>query len=125
MSVWESIRPTAEEKKGFDSMKFAHSTDNKNDIIIVTKGEMLMSEEKMISYSNYPNFTGRNVPISEIAKAIGKSPDIIRYAIKEGIFHFRIAIQSESGSINYCCSNKKVWEETGYFNSELSNCHPP
>ena len=102
-------------------MKFAHSTDNKNDITIITKGEMLMSEEKKIFYSSYPNFTGRNVPIREISKAIGKTPDIIRYAINEGIFHFGVAIQSESGSISYYCSDKRVWEETGYFNSELSN----
>lgn len=44
-------------------MKFAHSTDDKRDIIFEAKGEMLVPEKSTIVYSNIPNFTGRNVPI--------------------------------------------------------------
>lgn len=103
-------------------MKFAHSTSEKRDIIIETKGEMEMPEKSTILYSNLPHFTGRNVPIAEISKAIGKSPDLIRYALREEIFHFGVAIQSEkTGSISYYCPDKKVWEETGYFNGDVEN----
>lgn len=104
-------------------MKFAHSTDDKRDIILETKGEMLIPENNItIQYVNTPSFTGRNVPITEIAAIIGKSPDTVRFAIREGIFRFGFAIQSEkTGSYSYYCPDKRVWEETGYFNSELSN----
>ena len=32
-----------------------------------------------------PNFTGRNVPIKEIAKAIGKDAQYVRVGLQEGI----------------------------------------
>ena len=34
---------------------------------------------------NYPQITGRNVPIAEIAKAIGKDAQYIRIGIQQGI----------------------------------------
>ena len=34
---------------------------------------------------NYPQFTGRNVPIAEITKAIGKDAQYIRIGIQQGI----------------------------------------
>ena len=34
---------------------------------------------------NYPQFTGRNVPIAEIAKAIGKDAQYIRIGIQQRI----------------------------------------
>ena len=91
------------------SMKFAHSTDDKRDIILETKGEMLIPENNItIQYVNTPSFTGRNVLIIEIAAIIGKSPDTVRFAIREGIFRFGFAIQSEkSGSYSYYCPDKK------------------
>ena len=46
-----------------------------------------MAQEKV--YLELPPFTGRNVPIIEIAKAI-----------------------------NYYCPDRKVWEETGYLQPE-------
>ena len=49
-------------------------------------------------------------------------PDLIRYALREEIFHFGVAIQSEkTGAISYYCPDKKVWEETGYFNGDVEN----
>ena len=53
-------------------------------------------------YIDCPKFTGRNVPITEIAKAIGKD---VGYAMK----------LDKSSEYNYYCPDKKVWEETGYF----------
>lgn len=34
---------------------------------------------------NYPKFTGRNVLIAEIAKAIGKDAQYVRIGIQKGI----------------------------------------
>ena len=58
-----------------------------------------------MSYNiDLPHFTGRNVPISEIANATGKDPQ-----------YLRIGLQENSTEYNYFCPDKKVWEELGYF----------
>lgn len=63
-----------------------------------------------------PEFTGRNVPITEIAKATGKNPQYFRYGLQNGIFNFGYAIKStDSSEYNYYCTDRKVWEELGYF----------
>lgn len=65
---------------------------------------------------NYPQFTGRNVPIAEIAKAIGKDAQYIRIGIQQGILKFVIAMKvGDSREYSYYCSDNKVWEETGYI----------
>lgn len=38
-------------------------------------------------YIDLPPFTGRNVPIKEIAQAIGKDPHYIRLAIQQGFLN--------------------------------------
>ena len=66
-----------------------------------------------------PKFTGRNVSITEIAKATGKSQQFIR--IQKRILQFGYALKQEGSSeYNYFCPDKKVWEETGYF-KDMSN----
>lgn len=66
-----------------------------------------------------PNFTGRNVPIGEIAKAIGKDPQYVRVGLQTGILDFGYAMKMENSSeFSYYCPDKKVWEETGYFKSD-------
>jgi len=63
-----------------------------------------------------PSFTGRNVPIKEIAQATGKDPQYIRIGLQKGIFQFGYAFKKEGSSeYNYLCPDKKVWEELGYF----------
>ena len=70
-------------------------------------------------YANHPKFTGRNVPISEIAQATGKNPQFIRIGLQRGILPFGIAMKSEGSSeYSYYCSDKMVWEMTGYFREE-------
>ena len=65
-----------------------------------------------------PAFTGRNVPIKKIAKAIGKDTQYVRVGIQQGVLKFGVAIKMEdSNEYNYYCPDKKVWEETGYFRS--------
>ena len=72
-------------------------------------------EEKRV-YIELPAFTGRNVPISELAKAIGKDAQYIRIGLQMGILKFEYALKRENSSeFNYYCPDKKVWEETGYF----------
>lgn len=71
-------------------------------------------EEKY--FIEVPKFTGRNVPIAEIAKAIGKDAQYIRLGLQKGILKFGTAMKMENSSeYSYYCPDKKVWEETGYF----------
>ena len=71
-------------------------------------------------YVELPPFTGRNVPITEIAKAIGKDAQYVRVGIQKGILKFGVAIKMEnSKEYSYYCPDRKVWEETGYFNDHL------
>lgn len=72
-------------------------------------------EEKRV-YIELPAFTGRNVPIGELAKAIGKDAQYICIGLQMGILKFGYALKKENSSeFNYYCPDKKVWEETGYF----------
>lgn len=65
---------------------------------------------------NQPKFTGRNVPIGELAKVIGKDAQFICIGLQKGILNFGYALKKENSSeFNYYCPDKKVWEETGYF----------
>lgn len=74
----------------------------------------LLNNEKL--YVELPKFTGRNVKISEIAKATGKDPNHIRVGLQQGFLKFGTAFKFEgSTEYNYYCPDKKVWEETGYF----------
>ena len=67
-------------------------------------------------YVELTPFTGRNVPMKEIAQAIGKDPHYIRLGIWQGIFKFGVAMKMEnSNEFSYYCPDRKVWEEPGYF----------
>ena len=71
---------------------------------------------EMIYQVELPPFTGRNVPIAEIAKAIGKDPQYVRVGLQQGILNFGYVLKLEdSKEFNYYCPDRKVWEETGYF----------
>ena len=67
--------------------------------------------------ANVPAFTGRDVPISEIAKATGKSENFLKRGLREGIFDFGYAMKSESGNVyRYFCPDRLVYLRLGYFN---------
>ncbi|MGM9937520.1 MAG: hypothetical protein ACI38A_09260 [Candidatus Ornithomonoglobus sp.] len=69
-------------------------------------------------YVELPKFTGRNVPVTEIAKAIGKDPQYVRVGLQQGILKFGYAMKmGNSKEYSYYCPDRKVWEETGYFRS--------
>lgn len=66
-----------------------------------------------------PAFTVRNVSIKEIASAIGKDAQYVRLGIQQGLLKFGTAIKvGSSNEFSYYCPDKRVWEETGYFNEE-------
>lgn len=71
------------------------------------------------NYGKMPPFTGRNVPVTEIARAMHKDAQYVRVGLQQGIFKFGYAVKREgSNEYNYYCPDRKVWEEIGYFNSE-------
>ena len=79
-----------------------------------------MKEEEKRVFIELPAFTGRNVPIAELSKAIGKDVQFIRIGLQKGILKFGYAMKRDNSSeFNYYCPDKKVWEETGYFRSAI------
>ena len=75
-----------------------------------------------MTYANYPKFTGRNVSIMELARATGKNPQFIRIGLQKGILPFGFAMKADgSTEYTYYCSDKKVWEATGYFNDKVES----
>ncbi len=79
-----------------------------------------MNKNRVISRT--PKFTGRNVPIIEIARATGKDPQFLRVGLQKGILNFGYALKKDgSTEFNYYCPDKKVFEELGYFN-EKAGC---
>ena len=76
-----------------------------------------MEDKKL--YVELPRFTGRNVPITEVAESIHKDAQFVRIGIQQGIFKFGYAMKKENSSeYNYYCPDRKVWEEIGYFSPE-------
>lgn len=91
----------------------------------ITEQEMLYKKEEVVEMPeviykvDLPAFTGRNVPIKEIASAIGKDAQYVRLGLQQGILKFGTAIKvGSSNEYSYYCPDKRVWEETGYFNEE-------
>ena len=79
-----------------------------------------MKEEEKRVFIELSAFTGRNVPITELSKAIGKDAQFIRIGLQKGILKFGYAMKRDNSSeFNYYCPDKKVWEETGYFRSAI------
>ena len=59
-------------------------------------------------YVELPPFTGRNVPITEIAAAMHKDAQYVRIGLQQGILKFGYAIKLEnSNEYNYYCPDKK------------------
>ena len=59
-------------------------------------------------YVELPPFTGRNVPITEIAAAMHKDAQYVRIGLQQGILKFGYAIKLEnSNEYNYYCPRQK------------------
>lgn len=81
--------------------------------------EEVVEMPEVIYKVDLPAFTGRNVPIKEITSAIGKDAQYVRLGLQQGILKFGTAIKvGNSNEYSYYCPDKRVWEETGYFNEE-------
>ena len=60
-------------------------------------------------YVELPPFTGRNVPITEIAAAMHKDAQYVRIGLQQGILKFGYAIKLEnSNEYNYYCPDRKA-----------------
>lgn len=87
---------------------------NANKKFVFEKEEVKRMNEKV--YVELPPFTGRNVSIPEIARAMHKDAQFVRLGLQQGLFKFGVAMKiGDSSEYNYYCPDKKVWEETGYF----------
>ena len=64
--------------------------------------------------NNIPHFTGRNVPIEEIAKALSVPEEVVELGIEYDTLKFGTVIK-DGRTKYFICPDKKVWEETGYF----------
>ena len=54
-----------------------------------------MKEENRV-FIETPAFTGRNVPIMELSKAIGKDAQFIRIGLQKGILTFGYALKKDN-----------------------------
>ena len=56
------------------------------------------------TYTAMPAFTGRNVPVTEIAKAMHKDAQYVKVGLQQGAFKFGYAIKLDgSNEYNYYC----------------------
>lgn len=77
---------------------------------------------KVNNTNSPPRFTGRNVPIAELARATVKDPQYLRVGLQKGILNFGYAFKKDgSTEFNYYCPDKKVFEELGYFNDQAGD----
>ncbi len=63
-----------------------------------------------------PRFTGRDVPVKEIAQASGITADAIKRGLRDGTLDFGYVLPSESGEqLRYYCPDQLVWDRLGYY----------
>ena len=62
-----------------------------------------------------PEFDGRNIPVTEAAKIMGKDQQFIRQGMIAGILPIGTVFKKEgSNQYDYYISPKMFWEYTGY-----------
>ena len=67
-------------------------------------------------YLEVPSFTGGNVPISVVARAMKKDQQYVRQGIIQGLLKFGVAFKKEGSSqYDYYISPIKLWQETGFI----------
>lgn len=73
-----------------------------------------MSEESKIVFQ-VSEFDGKNIPVTEAAKIIGKDQQFIRQGMIVGILPIGTVFKKEgSNQYDYYISPKMFWEYTGY-----------
>ena len=69
--------------------------------------------------NNNLNFTGRNVPVAEVAKATGKSAQYIRAGLQQGILKFGFALKvNNSSRFDYYIPDYLLYQYTGHYNPD-------
>lgn len=62
-----------------------------------------------------PEFTGENIPISEVAKILRKDPQYVRQGIIQGYLPIGVAVKNNGSSqYDFYVSPMKLWQFTGY-----------
>ena len=80
-----------------------------------------MKEENRV-FIETPAFTGRNVPIMELSKAIGKDAQFIRIGLQKGILTFGYALKKDNSSeFNYYCPDKKYGKKQAILKAVFKN----
>lgn len=75
-------------------------------------------------YCNIPEFDGKNIPVKEVAKLMGKDQQFIRQGIIRGLLPIGVAFkkticdktwneEKESSQYDFYISPKLLWEYTG------------
>ena len=73
-----------------------------------------MSEESKIVFQ-VSEFDGKNIPVTEAAKIIGKDQQFIRQGMIAGILPIGTVFKKDgSNQYDYYISQKMFWEYTGY-----------
>lgn len=78
---------------------------------------------------NYPEFSGKNVPVKEAARLMGKDQQFIRQGIIQGVLPIGVAFkkkivdtkwnqEKESTQYDFYISPKLLWEYTGILYKE-------
>lgn len=84
---------------------------------------MRLQENNNISYK-IPDFDGKNIPVKEVAKLMGKDQQFIRQGIIKGLLPIGVAFkktiidsrwnaEKESSQYDFYISPKLLWEYTG------------
>ena len=72
-----------------------------------------MNEERKVY--EIPEFDGKNIPVTEAAKIMGKDQQFIRQGMIAGILPIGTVFKKEgSNQYDYYISPKMFWEYTGY-----------
>lgn len=90
--------------------------------------EVQVDNNKVI-YNNIPKFDGKNVPVKEVARLMGKDQQFIRQGIIRGILPIGVAFkktivdskwnqEKESTQYDFYISPKLLWEYTGIIYNE-------
>lgn len=78
----------------------------------------------MNNKSTTNDFSGKNVPISVAAKAMGKSPMFVRIGLQRGVLQFGVAIKTadDHEQYDYYISPKLFFDYTGYLHNAEEQC---
>lgn len=73
-----------------------------------------------------PRFSGKNIPVTIVARIIGKDQQFVRQAMMEGLLPIGVAFRKKGSSqYDFYVSPKLLYEYTGFFFDDIiedDNC---